>query len=277
METNRTKALKELAGAMPIASQKAAQQLQAGRLVGLQQAVSQAQGPVTKQQIQQGAAQQVTQAAGIQNQVANNMQGNLVEMGRASVQAQQTAQQTQLDGRRLALAESSRKAEESLNSLGADLKQKLFDRQMQFEKDEAGRALFNTTQLADWAVQKSKNAEEYKNKVQKMDQAHKMTLHAMEITQKKIEQQLEFEMRKKIQDRDQATLERLARYKQQLRLEYEKKVAKYKNEQAQWQAGGMVVGAIIGTMAGGNTAAGAAIGGSAGTIIYSQTHDEPTQ
>jgi len=261
---------------MPVANQQAAQQLQAGRQVGLQQAVSQAPGPITKQQVQQGAAQQVTAASGIQNQVAGAGQAALLDVGRATLQEQQTGNETSLDARRLQLSQESRQSESGLAALGGQIKDQLFDRQLKFERAEDGRTLFNTTQLNDWAIKKATNGEDYKNKVQKMTQIHQKKMQVMQVATNKIAEQLTFEMNKKLQDRDQDFIMKLQEAKAAAEARYQKAVNKYKNGQAQWSSGGMIVGAVVGAYFGpAGSAAGAKIGEGAGSMAHGATNKEP--
>ena len=275
-ETLRTQSLRKLAGQMPVANQQAAQQLQAGRQVGLQQAVSQAPGPITKKQVQQGAAQQVTAASGIQNQVAGAGQAALLDVGRATLQEQQTGNETALDARRLQLSQESRQSESGLAALGGQIKDQLFDRQLKFERAEDGRTLFNTTQLNDWAIKKATNGEDYKNKVQKMTQIHQKKMQVMQVATNKIAEQLTFEMNKKLQDRDQDFIMKLQEAKAAAEARYQKAVNKYKNGQAQWSSGGMIVGAVVGAYFGpAGSAAGAKIGEGAGSMAHGATNKEP--
>jgi len=273
---SRLESLKNLAGKMPVANQQAAQQLQAGRLVGLQQAVSQAQSPITKQQVQQGAAQQVTQSAGIQNQVAGAAQAQALDTGGALLREQQTQQSSDIDARRLSMSQSNRAAENTLNSMEMGVKQELFDRQLDFQKKEDGRTIFNQAQLTDWAITKSQNSEQFKGKVQKMEQAHKMNLLLMETAQNKINEALQFEMNKKIQDRNQATLQKLQEAKAAAEKRYQDAVSAYKNNQSQWQMGGMIIGTVVGSYFGpAGAAAGGSLGSSAGTLAHGATSKEP--
>lgn len=280
METNRSRALQALS--MPIANQEIAQRQEAARQIRLQGAMRQA--PPTQKSEVQAAAGQLTQEAG-QQAVQNQSQNQQQVMGLATqqLQAESDQQQNLLGQQKLELDKKVRDNENQLASLGLDIKRELFDDNMQFQKDEMGRTRFNQAQLSDWAIENATSEEDYKNKVQKMEQVHKMELQIMEAAQKKIDQQLEFEYAKKMQDRDNETIRRLAQYKKDMTDAYNRKLAAYKNRQGQWQAGATIAGAVIGgVMTGGagtaaGAAAGAAIGGAAAPILQNLAGDkEPT-
>lgn len=257
---------------MPVANRDAAARLQATRAMQLQSSVASApssgatgEAPVTKSAIQAAGAQQA-QAAG-QIAVDSAKQDLSATQGAAQVAAQNqaTADAERLGQRRLVLAETSRKNESRLATLDRDVKQKLFDSRMEFRRDELGRARLNEAQLADWTVQQSKSENEFRLRMQTMEQAHKQRMALLEVAHAKIAEQLEFESRKRMQDRDQATYERLARAKHNLEMKIQQEQAEAANRQAMWGAAGTVAGAGVGAAVGGP--AGAGVGASAGGAL----------
>ena len=279
IENSRTKALKELAGQMPVANQAVAQGLQEARLMGVQRAVAGApasgsgQPGTSIREVQAAGAQQAAASGQIANQAAQQtaqqvtQAGQLVAAESGRAQAEATGQQ------KLDLATQSRMNEEALSGLGRDVKQKLMDERMQFRTDESGRKLMNEYQLADWAVLKSKNAEELKGRMQKMELAHKRKMQLLEVAHQRIVDAIEYEAKKGMQDRDQKTQMELYKYKAELEAKMRREAADQANKMGMYTAVGTIGGAVAGGLVGGpaGAATGASLGGAAGAGVASQT------
>lgn len=279
IENSRTKALKELAGQMPVANQAVAQGLQEARLMGVQRAVAGApasgsgQPGTSIREVQAAGAQQAAASGQIANQAAQQtaqqvtQAGQLVAAESGRAQAEATGQQ------KLDLATQSRMNEEALSGLGRDVKQKLMDERMQFRTDESGRKLMNEYQLADWAVLKSKNAEELKGRMQKMELAHKRKMQLLEVAHQRIVDAIEYEAKKGMQDRDQKTQMELYKYKAELEAKMRREAADQANKMGMYTAVSTIGGAVAGGLVGGpaGAATGASLGGAAGAGVASQT------
>jgi hypothetical protein len=279
IENNRTKALKALAGQMPVANQAVADGLQAGRLMGVQRAVAQAPVPgagapgTSIREVQAAGAQQAAAAGQIQNQAAAQTAQQVTQVGQLVAAESGRAQAEVTGAQKLDLATQTRLNEEALSGLGRDVKQKLMDERMEFRKDEAGRRVMNEYQLADWAVLKSKNHEELKGRLQKMELAHKRKMSLLQVAHQKIVDRLQFLQSEKNQNRDQSTMMELYKYKSALEEKMRREAADAANKQGMFTAAGTVAGAVVGAYFGGpaGAAVGAQAGGAAGSYVASQS------
>lgn len=190
-ETPRLKALRSLAANLPVANQRVAQGQKAAQDLQLQQAVKAAPTSTPVAATAQATGASMAQTAGEQQ-------------AKSAEQSAQTGQQIGQVG----LAEQGRAGQEKVASLQAgqkqqemdslsrlagiseQAKQELYDQQMQFKKDEAGRTLFNTRQLADYAVTSAKNDEELKNYQQNMELASKRKAELMDAAYNKLKEEL---------------------------------------------------------------------------------------
>ena len=259
-----------LANQMPIRNQQAATGIKQANDMGIQ-AISgtlAAQPNITRASQQAGAAlaadtgqKQVVQAQQQASQVGQIQQ--------QAVQGAANTAQNDLAARKIAIDNQSLTNAQKLGTLSTDLKDKLFDANLQFKKDEQGRTLFNDRQLCDWAKTKACSQEEFKNYSQQAMQTYERKAQVLQTAHNRIMQAISQEMKKGIQDYNQAAMAHMTEQKMALE-EYMKEHSAAKAEaQAKWGAvmgaGGAVIGAIGGTYAGGNTAAGAMAGGTIGT------------
>lgn len=85
----------------------------------------------------------------------------------------------------------SRKQKEDLSKLGLDVKQKIYDNRIRFERDELGRKFSNERQMADYAIASAKNEQDLRNKMQIMQQIMQKELYMMEQASNKVNIALE--------------------------------------------------------------------------------------
>jgi hypothetical protein len=262
--TPRLQALQNLSGQLPVANQKVAAGQAAARDLQLQQSLSklpQGAAPATAAQIGAGqaAAAGQDQLKSASNQI--QQQGQIGEMGikEQAIQNQASVANQQASNRQLEMDNSK-----SLAEVDEKAKQELFDKQIQFRKDEAGRTVFNERQLADYAKLNAKSDEEYKSYAQKA-----------ELANRNIEEDLRQKYQIAKQRNDQASQRKI----EQMQLDMKKAIAKKKadaaNKAAIWTTGGTIIGGAIGAVAGGpaGAAAGASVGGGLGGLAYSQTEE----
>lgn len=265
---------------MPIANQEVAQRVQQSQLMRLQAGVGAA--PSTGagvREIQQAGAAQAAQVGAATNQAAEKTIEQSAELGKAAVQDRATSQLIESGEARLAGAEAGAAQEDQLAQLGQDVRKQIFDDRIQFARDEAGRKLLTESQLADHAAHIAKDENEFKQKMQFAELQHTKKMQVMQMAHQKLAAALEFEYRKKAQDRSQSVVEELARAKRNIELKIQAEAAASKNRQAQWSSAGVVLGAVIGGVAAGvstgglgagaGAALGASIGGAAGGAIGS--------
>jgi hypothetical protein len=229
---------------------------------------------------QQAAAQQVEQAGQIQLQATQRAQERTGQIAQLGEQARAQAAGADIAGRKIDLVREQRENESTLEKLGRDAKQELFDARIQFAKDESGRQLMNEGQLADWAVSNAKSTEELRDRTQTANLLHQRRMDMLQIGYEKVSTALRFEQAKTEQTRNHRRIQELAEAEQNLRLELQREQNDAKNKQAMWQTGGTIAGTVAGGVlgsAGGpaGTVAGAsiggAVGGAVGGVVGSQT------
>jgi biopolymer transport protein ExbB/TolQ len=154
--------------------------------------------------------------------------------------------------------------------LSNNLKQDIFDKQTQFQKDELGRTYWNERQLADWKIKQVKSDEELAEFEQNISQEFEKKMALLQASEKSIRQRLEQEMQKSEQEQDQALMQRLQTAEIELQRKQQKAQARAAQNSAMLGAlgtlGGMAIaGGIIYTTGGVGAPAAAAIIGASGT------------
>lgn len=272
METARSRALAQLAGQMPGQNNQIAQGIQQANAIQMKQYAQQAQpGAGVRQAQQAGAA--VAQQAGQQQLGLQKQAGEQAnQLGQAGLQSQQAANELNLGQQKLGQAKEAQSLEEQLNGLDSNLKNQLFDQQMQFKQDELGRTQLNERQLQDWAVQKAKSAEDYKNYAQQAQLVYERKNQMMDIALQKLSAALSNEEKGFGQKLDEATKAKLVQMKFQAEKDAQKRQAEAANKAAMWQAGGTILGGAAGAFTGTpqGAMAGASLGGGLGTLAGSQ-------
>ncbi len=271
-DTLRMQALRNLSNQLPVANAGIAQGQQAAQQMQLQQAVQKA-GP----KVQTTTTAQDTGAAAAANQgqqmiegAKNSLQQNQ-QVGQVGLGEQQRQGQQEVAGAQQGLNQQQMDNVERLANLSEGTKQQLYDANMQFQKDEVGRTLFNEAQLADYAVTKAQNAEQFRNYQQQAEQMNKMKLDLMESAYAKITEDLNQKAAVANQKQDQQVALEIAQKKREADLEMQKARNKAANSAAMWTAGGTAAGAAAGSFGGpAGAMAGGSLGGAAGGAVASQ-------
>lgn len=249
---------------------------------------------VGQQALQQGVAaaeQQIKETSAADEAQISEMQRsgkikqNSAELDSAKrIQDKELSAQSQLSVMGTAfdnnLSFLTRKQREDLSRLGNLTKQQLFDSRLQFSQSENGRKFTNMRQLADYSAASAVSDQQLKTRLQDMQQAYEMESIVLESANKVITQQLDMEMKRAEQGKDNALALELAARKQAL----EKKLARKKAQSAAsasiitgvFTVAGAVAGGVIGAAAGGVGAApgaaiGASMGNAAGTAVAGAT------
>lgn len=184
---------------------------------------------------------------------------------------QQIAAKRELANRALLASRKRSQLESSLANLGADLKGKLLDDQVRFERDNAGRALFNERQLLDFTLASAKSDEEFASYEQQVTQLSNRRMKLLDVSLSKIKQALEQGFDERNQQLDFEAKKKLAIAKQQLEEKMRREKAKQASRAAMFAAAGTLVAVgiaaspLVGAGATGLLAAGV-LGQGAGTM-----------
>lgn len=263
---------------MPQANQQVARSAENQRLLELQNNIQQLSPNVGSTSATASAGAQSAQKAGAISQ--NLTKSNIDTMGQVnqlanvnkSSQNQNTAFRDSIQ-----LSKEQLKYNDNLNNLGQDVKNQLLDKNLTFQKNKAGQTLLNTRQLLDYAVSKSKSANDFANyaqQVQQMEQRYEQMLNA---ASQKIQQTLEQNYMSGKQSLSIEQQKRLEQAKFDADKKLQQQQTKSRNTALQIQAAGSLLGAGIGAAAGfiasgGNplaASAGASLGGQAGGALGS--------
>lgn len=278
MATARAQQLDNLAKQLPVANQQLATGLQEARKTQLQDTIKQARpgagGAGAAEQLGTQQAQQAGQiATGVAEQGANRAQlvgqMGLQEQGRKARQAafEQGIQESRV-GRQLG---------EKLNALSSNAKQRILDDNLKFKIDEGGRALLNTTQLADWAIMNAKSDVDLAGKMQSIEQAYNKKIQVMQAAANRLEQiakQGYYSDKQKLDGEAKINLLKKSQdIKMQIESDRAKKASKLAATSGLFSAVGMGIGFVLGGPAG--AALGGSVGGAVGTTYAGQS--ESTQ
>lgn len=281
--TPRGMALQNLSKQLPVANQRIAQGQQAARDMQLQQAVAAAPAPSSN--VQQTAAQTGASAAASKGaELVENAQKGIqqgAQIAQVGLQEQTRVGQEKLTGLEMGARDASMQNAQRLAALDNRAKQEIYDKQMQFQRDEMGRTLFNDRQLLDYARTKAGSDEEFANYAQQMKQATDRNLQAMRTAYANVNEDLDQKMQIAEQQKDQKAARQIAETKRAMEEEMQRQENETANKNSMFAAvgtiGGAVVGGFLGAGAGGIGAApgaaiGASVGGAVGTGVASTTN-----
>lgn len=265
-QSPRLTALQNLRNQLPVANQQFAQGLQAARDIQLQQAVAKAPvGAAIAPTAQQTAGAAVAQTGQQQVERAQQSVSQEGQVGQAQLQEQQLGAQQQISQQERAARQQQIDSAERLGRLDMAAKKEVYDNQMKFEKDEAGRTLFNERQLADYLAKNAQSEEELKNYVQQAEQLNRRKLQVMETAYNIIMEDLRQKAELAEQAGDQQAKLQIAKAKDAATKQMQKKQAEAANRSTMFGSIGTVVGTVAGAVIGGPT--GAMIGGQMGGAI----------
>lgn len=161
------------------------------------------------------------------------------------------------------------KQRQDLAKLGGDVKGKLFDARLKFERDEAGRKFSNDRQLADWKISQSKSAVDMQDFINEYKFKSEMKVALLKASAARLQQDLDngYLMEKLTLDHENDT--KIQNEITAMNQKAAREAAGHQERIRAWQAGGTIVGGVIGGVFGVGVGAvgGAAIGGALGTAI----------
>lgn len=270
-DTPRMRALRDLAGQMPVMNQRAATGLAAARDIQLQQQVGAAPTSTPPAAAQNLGAAQATQAATQQVEQVQSTTQQAAALGAAGQQAAAAGQQARGFDIQQGLQDQNLQNQTRLGKISESAKREILDSRLQFQADEAGRTLLNERQLADFARMSAVSDEQMRNYQQQAEQTSKLNMQAQEAAYNKLVSILSNEHEMRQLGLNSAQKRDLLSAKQGLEDKIARDKAAAANKGAIWGTVGTVVGAVAGGVFGGpgGAAAGAAVGGGLGRTVGS--------
>ncbi len=272
METPRIKALKSLANQLPVANQQLASQHQAARDIQVQNMVRKAPSSTSASTAQETGAAVATNAGAQAIARAENQAKQGQQIGQLALGEQTLASEQKVTDLRSGAREQEMNNVQRLASLSESAKRELYDQQMQFQKDQNGRVIFNEKQIQDAARLTARSDEEYNNFAQQSDQLHQRKIQVLEATQAILEEQIQQGFAQDGQKLDQNNAIEVQRIRDDIAKKIAKAKAKKSNNKAAWTTGGTIVGGVVGGVFGGPAGAvvGASVGGAVGGAVGEQ-------
>lgn len=269
-DTPRMTALRNLSNQLPIANTQLAQQQKAARAIQLQQAVKQAPTNVNTTQAAQQTGAAVAQTAG--QQMVENAASQVKQQGQVGnigLAAQQDQFQQQQASARMGARQSAMDNVERLAKLDMNAKQELYDKQIQFDRDEAGRTLFNERQLQDYIKSSALSDEQARNYTQMMNQASDRKLQVMRRAYELASEDLQQKYQIAKQQGDQQAANEIYRIRQDMENRIREEENAAANKAAREGAIGTIAGTAVGAFIGGagGAQAGGQIGGGAAKAL----------
>lgn len=247
------------------AQTQAAQQQQLAQIgqMGLQQQQQQAQTGLARKgmaQQEQLQRQEIEQ----KDRLSEAEISNRKRMVEDSIKSAERVQQAGLDyDERLHLL--STQQVKDLNRIGQDVKSKIFDSRMTFDRDEMGRKFTNSRQLADYTISNAQTEQQARERLQLMQQQSHRKVQLLQTMYNKINVALEQEFKKSEQDKDYQLQERLAKAKAGMQKQLLDAQNEAANKQAMIGAAGTIAFAA-GTYFGGPGAGAAAQAGTTAVL-----------
>lgn len=273
MPSERGLQLQNLMSKLPVANQKVVQGLQEGQRTRMGAQLIQpgmpTPAPANMNQIAAVGAQGVAEQGktALAGQQATIQQRGQVQQ--QQIQEGQRAGTEQLANLEQGASQENRRQSQMLANIESDLKTKLIDQQMQFDRDQAGNVLFNVRQLTDWAAANARSEQDFKNRMMVMDQASDRKIAVMRRANELLKQTLEKGYLKDKQIMDHKLQQDLVQRKQALELEIRKAEAKAASKRMMSQGIGTIVGMGVGGVLGGGIGAmaGGSLGGGVGSMV----------
>lgn len=272
-----------LAQSMPVANARLQKQQQDANALAMQQTIAKAQPGTSNVRIGQQVGAAVTGDAGKQQvqQAAQQVQQQ-ANIGQAGLQQQASDIKNRLAALQQGVQAQGIDQKQQLFQHAQQLENKAFNDRMQFRKDELGRTEFNDKQLADYARISGLKDEQLRDYAQTAQLAYQRDLQITEHAANLINEQLQFESRKRTQDQDQALISKLNAQKIALDRAIEAKQAEAANNSQMWSGILGIVGTVVGGYFGGPAGAGAGysigsgVGSAAGRSMTDTTVSKPS-
>jgi hypothetical protein len=201
---------------------------------GAPTAQPQAAAAIQKQAGQIGLQDQAQQAGQAKQQVGQQMAGQRLEQSR------------QLAGQQQAFQESQRKLDSQLFSINQQAADEAQRQRNDFAEGRAQRDYLQEQELADWALSNAKSEDEFKDRIQSINQAHARRSAVIQQAYKVAMQDLEQKSRKASFEDRKIINKEIAQMKRAAEEEQRKQQNEAANRSAMAGAIGMGVGALVG-------------------------------
>lgn len=167
---------------MPIANKRAAQQVEAGNQIALQQQMKAAgsKTPITSGDVQQLAGQQAAQDTALMQGAQAAENARAVQTAQRDFQQQQIDRQEDLLAEQQVLFEKRMDAENQLASMGRDIKEQLLNKELALNERTQQLEFTNERQLADLAARTAQDEQDLSAKLQSLEQASRLRVAAAE-------------------------------------------------------------------------------------------------
>jgi len=272
-----------------VAEQQASQQLSQGMAQQAGQDATQAQAQQTQQaaQLQQAsnaqlgnqAQSQLSQRKMVQDRALADMSSlKQDEMANAMLQSRKRVMTKEIqDADALqqfgidqdnSLQMATIQQRKDLMNLGSDVKDRIVDSRLRFEKDELGRKFTNERQLSDYVLSNARTQQEFDSQMRGIMKDTDQYILTLDIAEKKLSQALQQGYIKEKGDLDRAQALRLAEMQRKMQEEKQRQIREKRNRYSAISAVFTVAGAVIGSVVGpAGTAAGAGVGAAVGGAV----------
>jgi hypothetical protein len=204
IDPNKTTKLQQLSAQLPVASARLQQQQQAARDLQLQQAVQKAPEAVPVQATAAQIGQAQAASAGQQAIAAAQKQvESQAQVAEQAVAVERLDSQKGLAQAEMGVRQQQQDLETKLSNVSLDGKRELYDKTMEFKRDELGRTKFNEDQMDDYALSKARNEDEFRNYSQQVDLLYQRKQTLYDVQLKKVSQELQQQSQLKNQLLDQ--------------------------------------------------------------------------
>lgn len=270
-DTPRLRALQNLSNNLPVANSQIAAGHQAAQQMQIQNAVRSAPaGTGTNAAQQTGASAAQQKGSEMIDSAGTQLQQQSGKAGLAAVGAAETANTNaaQIGSLQAGAKDSAQDNVARLDAVASGAKADLYDKQMQFAKDQDNRTLFSEQQLSDYAVANAQSAQEYQNKAQAASIVNQRNIQMLETAHAKIMEDLNFKYQQAKQAGDHNAQESIRSMMNETEDRMSREKARAANSSAAWQAGGLILGGAAGAAIG-QSASGAAGGAGVGSALGS--------
>jgi hypothetical protein len=260
-ETLTQSALANVAGQMPVRNKLIADQQRAARMLQLQQAVASmpsAAAPTKEQAAQMGATVAAEAGKGAVNRAQQLLESS-AQLGKLGQAETALAGEKKLGAATEAARKESLDQTSRLAALDDAAKREVFDRQLQFSKNQANQTQFTERQLLDYARLNAQKDEDFKGWQQRAEQLHRRNIETLKVIDARLTQALQQDYLNKGQKLDQQSRREIAALKQE-------NARRLREAQAKGANTAMMGQALGGLMAVGGTAAILATGGAAAPV-----------
>lgn len=235
-----------MAQSMPGQNKTIAQGIDEARKTTMQQAIAQTTATKSTAPAQAIGAQQAQAQGQTALSLQQTNQQQQANLGSTFLQQEREASANRLQAQ--AIDNNAKNFQEAnrLGQLDANLKNQLFDSNLQFQKDELGRTIFNERQLMDYKLATAQSDEDLANYEQQVKQQSDRRMQMLQTAHAKIDQEMQQSFAKGQQHLDQQHMKTLYEAKVALDKKILAEKNKAANRAAMFSAGGSILGMAAG-------------------------------